>query len=152
MVQKAPHLLSWYVFNNNIINSQNLLIIPAVQCLDVNTDLDLQQIVEKLSGFSYCVCSSDGTSIAVVAIKTFFQGLYISKAKSKALNISLPTAMVEMLHSSFGFSWTTSSLSYLDVHLTASYSTFYQANYPKRFTCFPLGKNIPSHGLVELQL
>lgn len=61
-----------------------------------------------------------------------FSGLAVNPFKSKAMSINLALLDLEHLKSTFSFQWLT-SLPYLGIKLTPSYSGLYQANFPLLF-------------------
>lgn len=52
----------------------------------------------------------------------------------EALPINISPALLNTLQHTFKYRWCTSLLKYLGVHLTPSYSSLYQANFPPMFT------------------
>ncbi|XP_069805749.1 ATP synthase subunit ATP5MJ, mitochondrial [Dendropsophus ebraccatus] len=60
-------------------------------------------------------------------------GYKVNTTKSEAMPLNLPSSLVTHLRTVFKFKWTPSSLGYLGIRLTPSYSTVYSANFPSLF-------------------
>lgn len=52
----------------------------------------------------------------------------------EALSINLPEAVIVSLKTNFHYQWRDSSLKYLGIYLTPTYSSLYSHNYPRLFT------------------
>ena len=61
-------------------------------------------------------------------------GFKINSTKTEALPVNVPTETLSTLKGNFKYRWCPQSLKYLGVHLTPSYSTLFQANFPPLFT------------------
>lgn len=61
-----------------------------------------------------------------------FSGLSVNLAKSKAMSINLPPSQLASLQMAFSFQWLT-SLPYLRIRLTPSYTGLYHADSPQMF-------------------
>lgn len=59
--------------------------------------------------------------------------LEVNIAKTAALNISVPTALVDRLKSHFPFSWASNAIPYLGIKLPAKMENIFSANYPPIF-------------------
>ena len=60
-------------------------------------------------------------------------GFKINQSKTEALPINVSPDVLESLRDKFNYRWCSSSLKYLGVYITSSYSTLYQANFPPMF-------------------
>lgn len=66
---------------------------------------------------------------ALLSCFTVISGLQINAQKTIALNIPLPDSMVSHFQTSFPYRWADSSLEYLGIGLTSSYTSLFAINY-----------------------
>ena len=60
-------------------------------------------------------------------------GYKINTSKSEALPINISGAEVAHLQANFSYRWKSTSLKYLGIHITPSFTTLYQENFPPLF-------------------
>lgn len=61
-------------------------------------------------------------------------GYKINQNKTEALPIHFPQSLLSTLKSNYDYHWRESSIKYLGVYLTTSYSSLYGANFPRLYT------------------